>query len=158
MYIFITYDKINTINQAFTEVYDVINHMEIEMQEKIPQKFINLIKENRDLDYKLNINYKEDIKKQLLKESKVILSLIYRDFLCSKEKKEKLLQLDLEEIRKEEKILREKYEIDFEKRKKEKIEKNIEKTKEQDEKLPIKVEKEKWYKKIFEILKKLFKK
>ena len=148
----------NTINQAFTEVYDVINHMEIEMQEKIPQKFINLIKENRDLDYKLNINYKEDIKKQLLKESKVILSLIYRDFLCSKEKKEKLLQLDLEEIRREEKILSEKYEIDFEKRKKEKIEKNIEKTKEQDEKLPTKVEKEKWYKKIFEIFKKLFKK
>lgn len=148
----------NTINQAFTEVYDVINHMEIEMQEKIPQKFINLIKENRDLDYKLNINYKEDIKKQLLKESKVILSLIYRDFLCSKEKKEKLLQLDLEEIRREEKILSEKYEIDFEKRKKEKIGKTIEKTKEQDEKLPIKVEKEKWYKKIFEILKKLFKK
>lgn len=147
----------NTINQAFTEVYDVINHMEIEMQEKIPQKFIILIKENRDLDYKLNINYKEDIKKQLLKESKVILSLIYRDFLCSKEKKEKLLQLDLEEIRKEEKILSEKYEIDFEKRKKEKIGKTIEKTKEQDEKLPIKVEKEKWYKKISEFLKRLFK-
>ena len=147
----------NTINQAFTEVYDVINHMEIEMQEKIPQKFINLIKENRDLDYKLNINYKEDIKKQLLKESKVILSLIYRDFLCSKEKKEKLLQLDLEEIRREEKILSEKYEIDFEKRKKEKIGKTIEKTKEQDEKLPIKVEKEKWYKKISEFLKRLFK-
>lgn len=144
----------DTINQAFTQVYDVINHMEIEMQEKIPQKFINLIKENRDLDYKLNINYKEDIKKQLLKESKVILSLIYRDFLCSKEKKEKLLQLDLEEIRREEKILSEKYEIDLEKREKEKIEKNIEKIKEQDEKLPIKVEKEKWYKKIFEILKK----
>ena len=148
----------NTINQVFTEVYDVINHMEIEMQEKIPPKFINLIKENRDLDYKLNINYKEDIKKQLLKESKVILSLIYRDFLCSKEKKEKLLQLDLEEIRREEKILSEKYEIDFEKRKKEKIEKNIEKVKEQDEKLPIKVEKEKWYKKIVEIFKKLLKK
>lgn len=148
----------NTINQVFTEVYDVINHMEIEMQEKIPPKFINLIKENRDLDYKLNINYKEDIKKQLLKESKVILSLIYRDFLCSKEKKEKLLQLDLEEIRREEKILSEKFEIDFEKRKKEKIEKNIEKVKEQDEKLPIKVEKEKWYKKIVEIFKKLLKK
>ena len=144
----------DTINQAFTQVYDVINHMEIEMQEKIPKKFIDLIRENRDLDYKLNINYKEDIKKQLLKESKVILSLIYRDFLCSKEKKEKLLQLDLEEIRREEKILSEKYEIDLEKRKKEKIEKNIEKIKEQDEKLPIKVEKEKWYKKIFEILKK----
>ena len=144
----------NTINQAFTEVYDVINHMEIEMQEKIPKKFIDLIRENRDLDYKLNINYKEDIKKQLLKESKVILSLFYRDFLCSKEKKEKLLQLDLEEIRREEKILSEKYEIDFEKRKKETLKENKE---EQKAKLPIKVEKEKWYKKISEFLKRLFK-
>ncbi len=148
----------STINQAFTEVYDVINHMEIEMQEKIPKNFINLIKENRDLDYKLKINYKEDIKKQLLKESKIILSLIYRDYLCSKEKKEKLLQLDLEEIRREEKILSEKYEIDFEKRKKEKTEKVINKVEEQNEKLPIKVEKEKWYKKIFKFFKKVLKK
>ena len=148
----------STINQAFTEVYDVINHMEIEMQEKIPKNFINLIKENRDLDYKLKINYKEDIKKQLLKESKIILSLIYRDYLCSKEKKEKLLQLDLEEIRREEKNLSEKYEIDFEKRKKEKTEKVINKVEEQNEKLPIKVEKEKWYKKIFKFFKKVLKK
>ena len=45
----------NTINQAFSETYDVINHMSKEMQEKIPKSFINLIKENRDLDYNFNI-------------------------------------------------------------------------------------------------------
>ena len=152
----------NTTNQAFSEVYDVIGHFEEEMQEKIPKSFINLIKENRDLDYKFNIDYSVDIKKQLLKESKVILSLIYRDYLCSKEKRKELLALDLDEIRREEKILQEKYQIDFESRKKEKVEKTEDKKEIQDnreekqeETLPIKVEKEKWYTKIFNFIKKI---
>ena len=152
----------NTTNQAFCEVYDVIGHFEEEMQEKIPKSFMNLIKDNRDLEYTFNIDYTIDIKKQLLKESKVILSLIYRDYLCSKEKREELLALDLEEIRREEKILQEKYEIDFESRKKEKVEKvedkkEIQDNKEekQEETLPIKVEKEKWYTKIFNFIKKI---
>lgn len=155
----------NTTNQAFSEVYDVINHMSKEMQEKIPKSFINLIKDNRDLEYTFNIDYTIDIKKQLLKESKVILSLVYRDYLCSKEKREELLTLDLEEIRREEKILQEKYQIDFEIRKKEKIQNEEElKDKEQEEQekqeeknLPIEVEKEKWYMKIFNFIKKIFK-
>lgn len=150
----------NTTNQAFSEVYDVINHMSEEMQEEIPKSFINLIKDNRDLEYIFNIDYTIDIKKQLLKESKVILSLIYRDYLCSKEKREELLALDLEEIRREEKILQEKYKIDFESRKKEKIqnEEEIEDTEQEKINLPIEVEKEKWYMKIFNFIKKIFKK
>ena len=149
----------NTTNQAFSEVYDVINHMSEEMQEEIPKSFINLIKDNRDLEYIFNIDYTIDIKKQLLKESKVILSLIYRDYLCSKEKREELLALDLEEIRREEKILQEKYKIDFESRKKEKIqnEEEIEDTEQEKINLPIEVEKEKWYMKIFNFIKKIFK-
>ena len=45
-----------TTNQAFSEVYDVINHMSKEMQEKIPKSFVNLIKDNRDLDFKFYID------------------------------------------------------------------------------------------------------
>ena len=136
-----------TTNQAFSEVYDVINHMSKEMQEKIPKNFVNLIKDNRDLDFKFYIDYSIDIKEQLLEETKVILSLIYRDYLCDKEKREKLLAIDLEEIRREETILQEKYKIDFENRKK-----DI-----QEENLPIKVEKGKWYIKIIDFIKKILK-
>ena len=136
-----------SINQAFCEVYDVINHMSKEMQEKIPKSFINLIKDNRDLDFKFYIDYSIDIKEQLLEETKVILSLIYRDYLCDKEKREKLLARDSEEIRREETILQEKYKIDFENRKK-----DI-----QEENLPIKVEKGKWYIKIIDFIKKILK-
>lgn len=37
------------IRQAFSEVYDVIEHMENELIKKIPHGFIKLIQENRDM-------------------------------------------------------------------------------------------------------------
>lgn len=119
----------NTTNQTFSEVYDVISHFEEEMQEKIPKSFINVIKKNRDLDYEINIDYSVDIKKQLLKETKIILSLIYRDYLCSKEKREELLALDLEETEREEKILQKnmKLILRVEKKKMFKVKKKIKK-------------------------------
>ena len=147
----------NTINQAFSETYDVINHMSKEMQEKIPKSFINLIKENRDLDYNFNIDYSTDIKKQLLKETKVILSLIYRDCLCSKEKRQELLDIDVEEIEREEKGPQEKYQIDFDSRKKEKLQDVEELKNKEQETLPIKVEKDKWYIKVINFIKKILK-
>ncbi len=147
----------NTTNQAFSETYDVINHMSKEMQEKIPKSFINLIKENRDLDYKVNIDYSKDIKEQLLKETKIILSLVYRDYLCSSEKREELLALDIEEIRREEKSSQEKYKIDYDSRKKEKLQDVEELKNKEQETLPIKVEKDKWYIKIINFIKKILK-
>lgn len=147
----------NTVNQAFSETYDVINHMSKEMQEKIPKSFINLIKENRDLDYNFNIDYSTDIKKQLLKETKVILSLIYRDCLCSKEKRQELLDIDVEEIEREEKGPQEKYQIDFDSRKKEKLQDVEELKNKEQETLPIKVEKDKWYIKVINFIKKILK-
>ena len=147
----------NTTNQAFRETYDVINHMSKEMQEKIPKSFINLIKENRDLDYKVNIDYSKDIKEQLLKETKIILSLVYRDYLCSSEKREELLALDIEEIRREEKSSQEKYQIDFDSRKKEKLQDVEELKNKEQETLPIKVEKDKWYIKVINFIKKILK-
>lgn len=147
----------NTTNQAFSETYDVINHMSKEMQEKIPKSFINLIKENRDLDYNFNIDYSTDIKKQLLKETKIILSLIYRDCLCSKEKRQELLDIDVEEIEREEKGPQEKYQIDFDSRKKEKLQDVEELKNKEQETLPIKVEKDKWYIKVINFIKKILK-
>ena len=38
----------NTINQAFSEVYDVIMHMEEEMFNKIPKSFVKFVENGRD--------------------------------------------------------------------------------------------------------------
>ena len=47
-----------TTKQAFSEVYDIIEHMEEKVKEKIPKGFINFIKENMDLNYKIKIDNK----------------------------------------------------------------------------------------------------
>lgn len=39
----------DTTKKAFSEVYNIIKHMNKQMQEKIPSEFMNLINNNRDL-------------------------------------------------------------------------------------------------------------
>lgn len=110
----------STTNQAFSEVYDIINHMQKDIYTKIPQGFIKMLYKNRDLDYKVNIDYSKSINEQeILQETRVILSLIYRDYVCLPEKRKELLEIEQEELKKEEERLKEKYAINFEARKKE---------------------------------------
>ena len=147
-----------TTKQAFSEVYDIIEHMEEKVKEKIPKGFINFIKENMDLNYKIKIDYSESLGNQnLLHETKVLLSLIYRDYICDKKNKERLMQLDDEEIKRQEGILREKYKIDFDKIK-EQRETKVYNSKEDkmEEKSLVMIKEEKWYKKIIKKILELF--
>lgn len=93
-----TYDMEITIKQAFSEVYDIVSHLEKELYKKIPKKIIDMIKKNRDLNYKFYIDYKDIGNQELLKETRAILSIIYRDYLCSPEEKIKLIENDKKEL------------------------------------------------------------
>lgn len=147
----------NSINQAFTEVYDIIIHMEDEIIKKIPQNFLNIIKNNRDLSWELNIDYNQSINTQnILHESRIILSLIYRDYICTSEERNQLLKKDKIEIQKEEEIISKKYKIDFETRK----EKNKQMNEIQKEEKNVyiqEIKQEKWYEKIINKILKFFK-
>lgn len=104
---------------SFSEVYEIILHMDKELVKKIPEKFINFIKQNKKDDYITNIDYTKSINEQEFQRgTRVILSIIYRDYLCSDEKKKELMQNDNIELRKIEEELREKYNPDnlFEKK------------------------------------------
>ena len=137
----------NTTSQAFAEVYDIINHFDKELYVKIPQNFISMIYKNRDLNYNVNIDYTKTINEQeLLRETRVILSLIYRDYLCTKEQQEEIILQDEKELEEQEAELREKYQIDFEKLKNKRARK--EDAHEENENALIEVQEEKWYKKI----------
>ena len=126
-----------------------------ELLNKIPIKFYEMIKEERDTEYIANI--KEPLEKQKLKnETIIILGLIYRDFLCSPEEKKRLQEKDAMQLQEIEKALedeiRQKYNPDD-------IFKNkINKQRPQKEENALIVVEEKWYKKIFNIIKSLFKK
>lgn len=90
-----------SINQAFCEVYDILLHTKADLYAKIPKSFIKMIKENRDLKYKFTIDYSKNINEQKLQhETRVILGLIYRDYLCDPEEREKLLTEERKELQK----------------------------------------------------------
>lgn len=142
--------------EAFSEVNEIIKIMPDELVDKIPSKFKQMIEEESDKTYTSNIQ--EPLEKCKLKnETIIILGLIYRDFLCSLDEKIKLQEKDARELQKVqnaiEQEIREKYNPDdiFKNKREIKGEQQTE------EKRLTVVQEEKWYKKIFNIIKGLFK-
>ena len=138
---------------AFSEVDAIIKIMPSNLVNKIPLKLQQLINEYKNDKYKPLIE--EPIENyELMDESKIILSLIYRDFLCSNEEKEILKIRDSEKLKEEEQQLREKYNPDD-------IFKNKNRNVPQEEQPSLEtrmtvVQEEKWYQKIFNLIKGLF--
>ena len=137
---------------AFAEVNEILKLMPKSMVEKIPNGFQQIIQDEKSSTYIPNI--KEPLEEcSLLEETTIILALIYRDFLCDKDEKERLKLRDAQQI-KEEDELYEKYNPDnlFKNRTPNKsiqVEENVS---------LVKYEEDKWYKKIWNKILHLFKK
>lgn len=145
--------------EAFAEVNEIIKLMPIELVNKIPSKFREMIVEEKDKTYMPDI--KEPLEKCKLKnETIIILGLIYRDFLCLPEERKKLQEKDAKELQEVQKAIedevRQKYNPDdlFKKRNQNNIEKtyNLEENNSM-----LVVQEQKWYQKIFNIIKGIFK-
>ena len=133
------------IYMAFAEVDDIIMHTERELQMKIPNKLRKIFSDNKDLEYVVKIDYSKDINEQeLLLETREIIALIYRDYLCSEEEKNQLI----EEHNRIQKEIEEKYDITkiFEQR-------NNKNTPSTENLLLVKIDEKKWYQKIINKIK-----
>lgn len=87
--------------------------MPSQMQDKISQKLKDFIENNKAENYSSNINPIVPLKDQSLeKETKAMLGIIYRDYLCSGEQRKKLIENEKIEIEEYERELREKYNPD----------------------------------------------
>ena len=140
----------NTINNVFSEVYDIICHMDEDLRNKIPKRFIEIIKENRNLNYNVNIDYNQNINKwNIIYDTKVMLSVIYRDFLVDDKKRYELKKndrLSIEEKYNTENLFKNNKD-DKEKVYKEQI---------KDEKSLVVVKKERFYHKVINFIRKIF--
>lgn len=97
--------------EAFSEVAQVINLMPSNLANKIPLGFKQIIQTEKSKTYIPNIT--EPIEQcNLRTETTIILAVIYRDFLCSKQERENLLSRDSKQLAEFEKELREKYNPD----------------------------------------------
>ena len=100
-------------SQAFTEVLEILKNSEKNIVSRIPENFIEFLNKYKDNNYKAEIDFSnENWDEQVKKETQAILALIYRDFIVSKEKREKLLAEEQEEQIRIENELREKYNPD----------------------------------------------
>lgn len=125
--------------KALAEVDIIIENMPRELMLKIPNRLKQILKEEKDSNYKPEVNHLV-MKNRMLPETTVILGLIYRDFLCSQSER-KILQLQdaeaFQEIKKKEQEQKFDYESLFPK---------YEKIKKEETQL-VEV-KEKWYTKL----------
>lgn len=140
--------------EAFSEIDAIFELMPINLLNKIPEKFRNIIKKEKSADYKPIIS--EPIEKYELKEETIIiLALIYRDFLSTNEERKLLKLRDAEKIEEAEKELYEKYNPNnlFKKPNITSENNNDSSSGEQ-----LIVYEENWLKKIFNIIKNIFKK
>lgn len=100
----------NSYSNAFTEVYEVLNHLQEEELLKIPHYVLKIIKENRNLNYKYQINSEISLREQsMLIETKAILFNLFRDYLATPEQREKIIKMQQDERVKNENTKREKY-------------------------------------------------
>ena len=145
--------------EAFTEVNEIIKLMPEELVNKIPSKFREMINEEKDEQYEPDI--KEPLEKCKLKEETIIiLGLMYRDFLCSPEERKKLQEKDAKELQEVKKAIEEEARQKYNPEDLFKNKKNEEKVtykEETEEKSMTIVQEEKWYQKIFNIIKNIFK-
>lgn len=135
--------------KSFSEVYAIINLMPEKLKEKIPEKFKEFIIKEKSDTYSLSINLPIDDTK-LMPETIAIMGMIYRDFLVTKDKKEKLVEEDRIEMEEYEKRLIQKYPPSN-------LFQNKEETKEKEENLEItEYKKDSLFSKLKKLIKKIF--
>lgn len=141
------------MQEALTEVYEILKVTPIELTSKIPTQFNKMVEENRAKDYRFILEEPFD-EKDLKKETIIILGLIYRDFFADPEEREELQLKDKEEIKRVEEEIRKQYDIDtiFQNRK-EKNKKEVDETS-----LVLFENQQGFWKKIFKAIKGIFKK
>lgn len=132
--------------EGISQVLDVLKHSDKDIIDKISKKFIDFLTGNQLEGYTVNIDYSdENWTQQLNEDAKVILALIYRDFIVSKEERQELLKKEQEINGQYQKELSEKYNVDnlFAKQEKKVID--------TDETVALaEIKKKKWYQNIIE--------
>lgn len=140
--------------EALAEVDMILKIMPEEIIKKIPSSFYSYISNNKSNSFQSkaidDIFIKEN---ELIDETKDILSLIYRAYLCDEETKNKLEKQDYLELQQYNEKLNRKYSAEnlF---KKDRLKTNI--NEDVKEISLLELENEKWYKKILNRIKKLF--
>ena len=138
------------IKKAYSEVYEILKLVDKEYFDKIPKKFVEFLKREKDNNYIPNINENIPLEEQkLLNDTINILAMIKLDYWCSsEEEKSELLKLLNENEKKHKEKINEKYNLE-----------NIfGRTTNREIKDLVEVKEKKWYEKFWDMFRNIFKK
>lgn len=79
--------------KVYTEVLDILNHLNLEDYYKIPIRLKKFLKRNADKNYEPNFNYKKGIENaNLSDESRALLSAICIKYIANSEEKLQIME------------------------------------------------------------------
>lgn len=84
--------------KVYSEVFDIIKVMDEKYKDKIPKEVIDYVAANRDIFYETNIKTFPKIEDNLLYDTKVFMTMIYRNYI-------KNTDVDISELKKKKIIL-----------------------------------------------------
>ena len=85
----------NNLKKAYSEIYEILNLMEEEYVNKVPQKLRDLFKMEKEDNFSVNINIDKPLENQnLQKDTLTILAVLYINYWSeSDEEKQELIKL-----------------------------------------------------------------
>lgn len=87
-----------TYRNAFAEVYEIINYLEDNDYNKIPEEILKVIEEERNKEYTYFIDESIPfVEQEMLPETRAILFNFFRDYFSTQEQKEKILNFQKNE-------------------------------------------------------------
>ena len=103
----------SNLKKAFSEVDMILDLIDSEMKNKVSANFIKFIKEEKDNNYKPNINPELPLEEQnILPETIDILALLKLNYWCNEEEKKELLKVLNKNEQQFQKEAKEKFDID----------------------------------------------
>ena len=97
-------------SNVFSEVLEILYYLTEPEYKKIPITFIKFLEDNSNPESEFDYNPRQTLDEQnVLPETKVLISIICRDYLVSKEEREKILEKEKKELLEFETAQRKKY-------------------------------------------------
>ncbi len=104
----ITYEK------ALAEAFAVIMKLEFSDIQKIPDEFLNTLKNNMDQEYYTTLDIDEEyIDNNLSEDTKGILGLVYRDYLTDESERKELVEGENKSEEEYQEVLRDMFQSDL---------------------------------------------
>ena len=141
--------------EAYAEIDEILGYLPDEYVNKIPVKLREFYKKAKDKEYVSKIDPYKTLDNQDMKHTtKVLLTIIYREYWCNEEEKAELDKILVKNDQKHEAEIREKYNPDNIFKKKN----NTEEIEKIEETALVNYENKTWYKKAIDFISGLFKK